>query len=214
MSDVVLVHGLWYRSWSLARLRKQLIVAGHTVHSFSYPTLARSPAQNASQLADFCLLHCTAPTHLVGHSLGGLVILAMLQNKPLASPGRIVFLGTPLNGSQVARRLGGNRAGKLLLGRAAQALSGGFGLLPDGPECGMISGTLARGLGRLSGALEGPNDGTVSVFETTSELLTDRLEQKVSHTGLLFSKEVARQAAIFIERGRFEHGSRGTGATL
>ena len=213
MSDVVLVHGLWYRSWSLARLRTQLTAAGHTVHSFSYPTLARSPTQNAAGLADFCLRHCNATTHLVGHSLGGLVILAMLQNEQLASPGRIVLLGTPINGSQVAQRLGGNRVTKLLLGKAAPALSGGFRLHADGLECGMISGTLARGLGRLSGALKGPNDGTVSVLETTSELLADHLELKVSHTGLLFSNEVARQAAVYIERGRFEHGSRVADAT-
>ena len=209
MSDVVLVHGLWYRTWTLARLRRQLADAGHTVHGFSYPSLARSPEQNAVELSDFCLRHCCGTTHLVGHSLGGLVILAMLKNEQLPPLGRIVFLGTPLNGSLVARRLGGNKAGKYLLGAAAPVLSEGLPLNPDVPECGMIAGTYALGLGRVTGALEGPNDGTVSVTETMSGHLSDLLVLNVSHTGLLLSGEVARQVALFLDQGCFQPGKQG-----
>ena len=44
--------------------------------------------------------------HLLGHSLGGLVILRCLERYPMAQPGRVVFLGTPAAGSRAARRLG------------------------------------------------------------------------------------------------------------
>jgi pimeloyl-ACP methyl ester carboxylesterase len=213
LSDVVLVHGLWYRSWSLVRLKSQLAAAGHRVHSFSYPTRAQTPEQSASGLADFCLRRCCGTTHLVGHSLGGLVIMAMLQKQPLPGPGRVVFLGTPLKGSCVAQRLGRFKTGKLLLGQASALLSEGLPLDQDSPECGMISGTLARGLGRMTGALDEPNDGTVAVSETVSGQLADRLELAVSHTGLLFSKEAARQAAFFLAQGHFEHRGRSAGAT-
>lgn len=214
MSDVVLVHGLWYRSWSMFRLREQLNDAGYTVHVFSYPTLTRNPAQNAADLADFCVRQCAGSPHLVGHSLGGLVIVAMLHQGQLPSVGRIVFLGTPLKGSLVARRLGSNLAGKRLLGQAVSVLSEGLGLIPGVAQYGMISGTCARGLGQLTGALGGANDGTVAVSETVSDQLSDRLELHVSHTGLLFSREAARQAAIFLDQGLFERGIQGGDATL
>ena len=69
------------------------------------------------------------------------------------------------------------------------------------------------GLGRVTGSFEGPNDGTVAVAETVSEQLSDRLELAVSHTGLLFSGEVARQSAIFLAQGRFEHREQGPDGT-
>jgi pimeloyl-ACP methyl ester carboxylesterase len=200
------VHGLWYRSWSLAGLKKRLRAAGHTVHAFSYPTLARTPARNATDLADFCLSHCSGTIHLVGHSLGGLIITAMMNSKMIPPIGRVVFLGTPLYGSLVAQRLVANPLGKWLLGQSGKVLSEGVELSPGTVEFGMIAGSLPRGLGRITGPLELPNDGTVSVAETVSEQLADRIELKTSHTGLLFSREAAHQAAIFLKSGRFDRG--------
>ena len=129
----------------------------------------------------------------------------MLSQQEVIRPGRVVCLGTPLNGSLVAQRLRKTGAGRRVLGQAGELLATGLQAFPEGAECGMIAGTLGRGLGRLTGPFDGPGDGTVALDETRSDALADRLELAVGHTGLLFSAEVARQAAFFIESGRFDH---------
>lgn len=204
MREVVVVHGLWYRSWSTALLARRLRTAGHRAHPFSYPTLSRDPEDSAGALEAHCRRLGTETVHFVGHSLGGLLILAMLRRGGVHA-GRVVFLGTPLNGSVVARRLRRTRTGSSLLGQAGELLATGVAGPPEAVDCGMVAGTAGRGLGRLTGPFEGPADGTVAVAETRAEWLADRCELAVGHTGLLFSAEVARQAACFIENGRFNH---------
>lgn len=204
MAEVVLVHGLFYRSWSMRPLARRFRTAGHRVHAFSYPTLSRNPEINAQALGKFCRENIPETAHFVGHSLGGLVILAMLRQEHRIRPGRVVFLGTSLNGSLVARRLRKFKAGSGLMGRAGGLLTRGLLPTPGAAEYGMIAGTAGRGLGRLTGPFAGPGDGTVSIAETRSEALSDRCDLPVGHTGLLFSAEAARQAAYFIETGRFD----------
>jgi hypothetical protein len=47
------------------------------------------------------------------------------------------------------------------------------------------------------------HDGTVAVAETQLDGLADHVVVPASHSGLLFSEEVARQAAAFLREGRF-----------
>ncbi len=160
---------------------------------------------SATELADFCRRNVPRGAHLVGHSLGGLLILRMLQETGWNLPGRLLFLGTPLKGSAAARRAaswpwpGFDR----LLGHAEPHLGKGHGSWPTDRESGMIAGTRSFGLGILVGGLERPNDGTVVVAETRHSGLTDRVEMPVTHTGMLYSGDVARQAAAFLQTGRF-----------
>jgi hypothetical protein len=70
-------------------------------------------------------------------------------------------------------------------------------------ELGVIAGDLGFGLGRLVGSLQGPNDGTVLLEETEIQGAADRVVLRVSHTGMLFSAEVAAQTAAFLRTGRF-----------
>ena len=68
----------------------------------------------------------------------------------------------------------------------------------------MIAGDLAFGAGQLFGKLGAPSDGTVTVEETQIEGAADRVVLHVSHTGMLLSSRVARQAGAFLRTGRFE----------
>ena len=53
------------------------------------------------------------------------------------------------------------------------------------------------------GSLKAPNDGTILIEETDFEGASDRVVLRVSHTGMLFSAGVARQAGAFLRTGRF-----------
>jgi hypothetical protein len=113
-------------------------------------------------------------------------------------------LGSPLDGSIVARRTRRIPGSAKLLGQVQEALEQGYGRLPPGRDTGMIAGTRAIGLGSLVGGAGKPGDGTVAVAETRTPGLKDHLLLPVNHTGMLYSSEVARQVACFLQTGSFD----------
>jgi pimeloyl-ACP methyl ester carboxylesterase len=203
MPDIILVHGLWYRAWAMRILADRLAASGFRTWRFSYPTRKAGLERNAVALGEYCRSVSSDELHFIGHSLGGLVVLKMLQSTRQLPPGRIVLLGTPLRGSAVAGKSTGLPGGKFLMGLSAPALTATTALVDR--ETGMIAGTRPQGIGRLTGALSGANDGTVSVSETRSDELADRVELPVTHTGMLVSPRVAAQCAYFLDHGHFKH---------
>jgi pimeloyl-ACP methyl ester carboxylesterase len=208
---VVLVHGLFYGRWSMRVLAGRLRRAGFSVESFGYRPMRDGLEGAAAALAAFCRGFDSPVTRFVGHSLGGLVILRALDRQPERVPGRAVLLGTPLQGSQVAQRLCASRFGRAMLGAAGPALVRGYSRLPPQDEIGVVAGTVRLGLGRLTGVLDGPSDGTVGVQEANATGLAGRLVLPVTHTGMLFSARVAGQAAHFLRAGRFDPSLDGPG---
>jgi hypothetical protein len=75
-----------------------------------------------------------------------------------------------------------------------------------GRDLGVIAGDLAVGLGRLLGRMGAPNDGTVWLDEADLPGAAEQLRLRVSHSGMVYSAEVARQVAAFLKDGRFEPG--------
>ncbi len=201
---VVLVHGLWMKGVVMRPLARSLRAQGFAPHCFSYPSVTRALAPNAARLQRF-LARIEGPVvHLVGHSLGGLLILQLLQDFPDQRPGRVVTLGTPFGGSWVADRLARSQPGRWLLGRSRErALLGDGPRLPHGRELGVIAGDLNLGVGRLLPRLPRPADGTVSVAETRIDGATDHLVVRATHSTLLLSPAVARAVGRFLRRGRF-----------
>jgi pimeloyl-ACP methyl ester carboxylesterase len=89
MSTFVLIHGAWHGAWCWHKVSPLLQSRGHTVHTLDLPALGvdRTPVQSASLqgYADrVCeaLSACSEPVHLVGHSMGGLVITQAAEAMP------------------------------------------------------------------------------------------------------------------------------------
>ena len=204
---IVTVHGLWNRgpeAWLLRRRLRRL--TGRPVVQFRYPSVVRGFSQNADRLAA-SIEQGPGPVDLVGHSLGGLLAMEAVRRVSPGAVRRVVLLAAPVRGSASARRLisvspGGRRA----VGESTEALVRGVDLtVPSGVEVGMIAGSGAVGMGRLLGAMRGIHDGTVELEETRFDGLADHLLLPVTHTGMLFSAEVAEAAADFLRDGRFRH---------
>jgi pimeloyl-ACP methyl ester carboxylesterase len=204
-AEVIVVHGLWFGSWAMASLASKLEAEGLACRRYSYATTGDGLAQHAAGLRQFVAQTPAKTVHFVAHSLGGLVTLKMLHVYSWVPAGRIVLLGSPLGGSITARKAGKVPGSEKLLGEIRSALHKGYGRVPPGRDTGMIAGTRGLGLGLLVGGVGGPGDGTVAVQETRIPGLADHIELPVTHTGMLYSKEVARQAAIFLRSGGFEH---------
>jgi pimeloyl-ACP methyl ester carboxylesterase len=203
----VLVHGLWLSGWSLLLLRRHLRRCGFSAtHAFSYQSVRRDLLENGTALNAY-LRTLTAPTvHLVGHSLGGLVIRALFQQYPRQRPGRIVTLGAPHRGSQPAKVCARNTLGRCITGRSIAQLVAGIPEhwpLPS-RDFGVIAGSMSLGLGRLLTRLPKPNDGVVALTETLLPGATDHIIVHVSHTALVASRRVADQVCHFLENGRFQ----------
>jgi chloramphenicol-sensitive protein RarD len=203
--EVILVHGLWVGAWVMARLAQQLAARGYSVRRYSYRSTGEDFQTQAQRLATFARASRAGELHFVAHSLGGLVTLKMLAEEDRLPPGRIVLLGSPLGGSEVARKTLRLPAGDRLLGAARTPLEAGYGQIPANRETGMIAGLKSLGLGMLVGGAGLPGDGTVALSETRVPGLQDELALPVTHTGLLYSAEVARQTVNFLRTGRFEH---------
>jgi pimeloyl-ACP methyl ester carboxylesterase len=201
---VILVHGIWMTGLELQLLAWRLRRCGYRTGVFRYPSLRRTLAQNAVRLVERVEQQGNATVHLVGHSLGGLVILQALQDHPGLIQGRAVLLGSPVNGSVIAQRLHKYRISRCLIGR-----SGDGALLGGGPRWGgwqalaTIAGTRSVGIGRLLGGFDETSDGTVALSETQLDGEHEAITVSSTHFGLLFSRPVARAVCGFLRTGRF-----------
>jgi triacylglycerol lipase len=127
---VLLVHGFAGTKSSLALVAHALSARGLTVEAMSYPPLGMSVKQLAERVvAEVERILVTTDTdkvHLVGHSLGGVVIaLAIADSRLTGRVDTVITLGSPFGGSpwagvlpfaEIMREL---RAGSPLLRRLA-----------------------------------------------------------------------------------------------
>ncbi|HEY8521752.1 MAG TPA: alpha/beta fold hydrolase [Gammaproteobacteria bacterium] len=203
----VVVHGLWMPGTETAILRRRLAAAGLPARCFRYRTVSEGLDANAARLAELVDALPEDTVHLVGHSLGGVLIRHMLERFPPARPGRVVALGSPFTGCCAGRALAAYGLGRTLLGKCMLELleSGGCREWRGPRELGIIAGDVGLGFGRLVCRLPEPNDGTVAVAETRLPGATDHLVLHVTHTSMLWSPEVAQQTLCFLRTGRFAH---------
>jgi pimeloyl-ACP methyl ester carboxylesterase len=210
---VVYVHGLWMIGVEGLVLRRRLareLTADTPL--FAYRSVGAGIAANARSLAKRLSRLRANTLHLVGHSLGGLVICKMFEDAGGESlpPGRVVLLGSPVAGSRAAHRLAQWKLGRWIMGQSVreELLMHRDRHWAYGRELGVIAGTLSVGLGRIVNTHRGSSDGTIYVDETLIPGMKQHLVMHVSHTGLPFSAAVAKQTAAFLRSGCFD----GTGS--
>lgn len=191
------------RPLALGVLAGRLRRAGYAVSVPAYASVTLTPAQNAERLQHVIKDLPTERLHIVAHSLGGIVALHLLEKYPDLPMGRLVTLGTPAQGSKIARLINPLP----VLGRAfgnsmVEGLSGEGIPQSIGRDWGAVIGTLPLGLGMpfLRGET---NDGAVRVCEAGHPAQTARIQQHVSHTGMLFSPLTFTYILRFLQTGQF-----------
>jgi pimeloyl-ACP methyl ester carboxylesterase len=203
---VVLVHGIWMNGLELLWLGRRLAACGFDPRYLHYHSVLGTPQANADRLAAYIRRLGLKQVHLVAHSLGGIVVMHLLDRHRGLPAGRVVLLGSPVRGSGVARVLAGRKLLRPLLGRSLRGLVDGVSPWSGAQALGVIAGTRGIGLGLLFGGLSGVNDGVVSLAETHLDGADDFVTVAASHTGLIFSAEVAGKVCSFLRSGRFGGG--------
>jgi len=203
---VVYVHGLWFSGQEAFMLRRRLEKErGYAWHAFSYASTLLTMDAIADALDQFIATVDAPRVHLVGHSLGGIVIMRCFERHPHQPPGRIVLMGTPSLPSRAAAGLARFRFGRALLGQAAadELLNSHQRRWSHERELGIIAGTQSLSFGRLVVSFDEANDGTIAVSETQLPGATGHLQLPVNHSGMLLSARVAHEVGQFLEHGRF-----------
>jgi len=207
--SVIFVHGVWLRGWTLALQKQRIQACGFTARAFSYASIEEDLDSNARRLAAFSREQAADVVHFVGHSLGGLLTLRMLDIEPEPRAGRIVLAGSPWGGSAAARAVHRWPGGNSLLGHTlTQWTDDRRTDLGGRYPIGVIAGSLGFGVGAMVTRLPRPHDGTVTVAETRLPTMTDHIVLPVTHTGMLTSKSVAQQVCAFLRTGRFDRAAR------
>ncbi len=203
---VVLAHGVLMSGRIMSRLQTHIERAGWQTVIFNYPSRTKTVAENAQALAWLLRKFRGQAIYLVAHSLGGRVCLKCLQDHPEFNVRRFVAIGTPFFGSDVAKTLSRYQLGRWLLGESIA--EGGLTTVAADwqgeTDIGVIAGSNRIGVGFITGGLQRPHDGTVTVASTKLPGLADHTVERHSHTLLLYSEYVAIQVIHFIDHGFFK----------
>ena len=195
----------------MRRLAHALEAAGYETFVAGYPSQRATIAELAKGLAPAVLDFAgrVGRLHFVGHSMGGLMARALIADFRPPRLGRVVTIGTPHGGTEIADRLKNNPlfrayygpAGAELGCAASPALNAQLGGI-DYP-LGSIAGTRALNFIAARFVLPRPNDGTVSVASTRVEGMADHRLVACNHFYLPQDAEVIALCRAFLSEGRF-----------
>jgi pimeloyl-ACP methyl ester carboxylesterase len=206
---IVLLHGLGRSNTSMWLLASRLEDAGYYVQRVGYSSLHQNPDEIlkdiSSQINQCCQKHAQS-VHFVGHSLGGLMVRAYLQNSQVDKLGRVVLLGTPNKGTEAADYFSNSWLMEIL-GPTAKALGTDADSFPRSLEApyypvGIIAGELKSKFN--DHVIPGKDDGLVSVEATKIDDMTDFIIIETGHSRMRYDKEVADQTVEFIKNGVFK----------
>lgn len=203
---IVIVHGLWMRGLCSIPLANHLEKAmACPISRFDYPSLTGHLDENSQSLQRYVDGLESETVHLVGHSLGGVVLVNTLNRFAPRKPGRAVAIGSPLAGTKSGKRLGSLPVlGKLVGNSLGESLARGPMRYDGDREIGIIAPTRPRGIARVLGPMDGKNDGIVFADEIVLPGAKQRIEMPgQDHTTSYFSSKVAERVATFLREGHF-----------
>ncbi|MFG3594036.1 esterase/lipase family protein [Bradyrhizobium sp. RDI18] len=208
---VVLLHGISRTARSFRRMQTAIEAAGLTALNLDYASrrtaleaLAEDIHPSIQRFAD----GVAGSVHFVCHSMGGLLARVYIARHRPPRLGRVVMIGTPNSGSEIADRLKNFGPYRAFFGPAGQQLgtqrdAAIEALFPpvDYPV-GIIAGN--RSIYPIASAfLPKPHDGRVSVANTKLDGMTGHIVIGTSHPWLVRNRVAIEQTIAFVRTGSF-----------
>jgi len=196
----------------MGRIAAALKTAGYVTLAPNYRWRSHSLGQMVAALTPVLAAfeaRLNGPLHFVTHSLGGLVARGLITASRPARLGRVVMLGPPNAGSELADLAFRLHLHRLILGpvgahlRTVRSREDENLLGPVDFDLGVIAGSrpLDPLLWRL--ALSRPNDGKVTIAATRIAGMADHIVLPVSHILMTSDPGVIAQIGAFLGNGRF-----------
>jgi pimeloyl-ACP methyl ester carboxylesterase len=193
---VLIAHGWLGHSIQFRRLARRVSEAGFAPVVLSYPTLFAPFELAVDRARRAALATAGVQLHLVGFSMGGLVMRALAAENP-AGLASLLLIGTPNAGSPIA-----DIASRFAPTPALRRLMTTAPPLPEaaGVPVGCIAGSRRSPLGFL---FREANDGRVSVSSALSVAHHDARVVPVSHSALPYARQTADLTVRFLRDGHF-----------
>ncbi len=205
---VIYLHGIGRTSKSMRPILDAMPKDGFVHVPFEYPSTRVPIKQSAGYLHSLIeSLTDVSRISFVVHSMGGLVVRCYLKDHSDPRLYRMIMLGTPNNGAELADMLRRNVMFRTVYGPASQELvtdpDGTIGTLPTPAfEFGVIAGGKGddRGFNPL---LPGDDDGTVTISSARLAGASDFLRIPKLHSFLMNDETAIAATGCFLEHGRF-----------
>ncbi|MBA2654581.1 MAG: alpha/beta hydrolase [Gammaproteobacteria bacterium] len=212
---IILLHGLGRTHHSMSPLEDMLKQQNYLVVNVDYSSTKKSIEFLANQyipsMINQCLINHSDHISFVTHSMGGIVLREYLKDHKLPQLSRIVMLGPPNHGSQIADLLHNNCLFKFFIGPAGQELTTGKTSLPNTLnhlknqyQVGVIAGTFSF-IPFTNYLFHEKNDGKVAVSSTRMNGMKDFITLPVGHTFMMNNSSVQKQILFFLNYGKFIH---------
>ena len=208
---VVLLHGISRTALSFRKMQLALERAGFATLNLDYAS-RRKPLEGLAEDIDPAIQRFAdridGSVHFVCHSMGGLLARVYIARHRPKHLGRVVMLGTPNSGSEIAERLKNFGVYRAFFGPAGQQLgtqrdAAIEALFPpvDYPV-GIIAGN--RSIYPIASRfLPRPHDGRVSIANTKLEGMADHVVVAASHPWLVRNSVAIAQTIAFLREGKF-----------
>lgn len=213
---VIVLHGIGLNQYFMISTESKLQKAGYEVLNLGYPfrklDLDELGLWLHEELQQYEIWQTAKKVHFVGHSMGGLITRTYLTTYkdeiPAEKMGRVVMLGTPNGGSEVADFLHENPLYQWVFGPAGQELTTKAQNKDSTSlpwyDLGIIAGT-QNWLHPFNFCINEPNDGCVSVSSTRLKGMKDHIILPVMHGLMSWTGSVNDQALHFLQKGSFAH---------
>ncbi len=206
---VVLLHGILRTNLCMKGLADFLKNNNYKILNIDYPSSKYDMLSIAKlihlQIQDFSTQ--ITKIHFVGYSMGGLIIRTYLNLYRPNNLGRVVMLGAPNHGSEVADFLQNFWIYKKLYGPSGQQL------ITDQTAFKDIFGSINYELGIIAGSspfyfiankiIGKEADGRVSIINTKVEGMKEHAVIKSGHTMLSSNKKAWQLTLAFLDTGSF-----------
>ena len=215
MEGVLFLHGMARRASAMRRIERAFAAAGFATLNLDYPArrldLSDLTELIAPEVAGFAAR--VSRFHIVTHSLGGLLARTLVTVHRPGTLGRVVMLGPPNAGSEVAdifhrlavyRRIFGP-VGAQVTTRQDEALTALLG--PVDYPLGIIAGDRTVYFPESWWMLPGPNDGRVTVERTCVPGMSDHITVHATHAMMMWNRQVIGEALHFVRHGRFSEAA-------